>query len=71
MIRRRALIAGIGGSPVVNRVVLQSGREVPADLVSLSIGVRPELTLAREAVTQPSLRLPANRRNSSHSSRQS
>jgi NADPH-dependent 2,4-dienoyl-CoA reductase/sulfur reductase-like enzyme/rhodanese-related sulfurtransferase len=36
------------GSPVVHEIKLQSGRVVAADLVILSIGVRPELNLARD-----------------------
>lgn len=36
------------GSPAARAVVLESGREIPADLILLSIGVRPELKLARE-----------------------
>jgi len=47
------LITGDGlkemhGSPAVYEVMLQSGRLVPADMVILSIGVRPELSLARD-----------------------
>jgi len=41
-------IQSLRGSPV-DTVLLKSGREVPADLVVLSIGVRPELKLAQEA----------------------
>lgn len=37
------------GSPAVNAVELQSGRRISADLVILSIGVRPELKLAQES----------------------
>ena len=42
-------IAGLAGGDPATAVILKSGREVPADLVILSIGVRPELQLAREA----------------------
>ena len=42
-------IAGLAGGDVASAVLLESGREVPADLVILSIGVRPEVKLAREA----------------------
>jgi len=42
-------IARLTGGDVATAVVLQSGRVLPTDLVILSIGVRPELTLAREA----------------------
>lgn len=41
-------IKELHGSPVVDRITLQSGRVIPADLVILSVGIRPELTLARE-----------------------
>ncbi len=37
------------GKPRVNEIELASGRRVPAELVILSIGVRPELELARDA----------------------
>ncbi len=42
-------IASISGSGEATGVVLRSGRELAADVVILSIGVRPELKLAREA----------------------
>jgi NADPH-dependent 2,4-dienoyl-CoA reductase/sulfur reductase-like enzyme/rhodanese-related sulfurtransferase len=42
-------IKAFRGSPAVDTVLLQSGREVPADMVILSIGVRPELKLAQDA----------------------
>ncbi|HVO29651.1 MAG TPA: FAD-dependent oxidoreductase [bacterium] len=38
----------VRGAPA-HAVVLQSGREIPADVVILSIGVRPELSLAKSA----------------------
>ncbi len=41
-------IKAFDGSPIVHHVILQSGRAVPADVVILSVGVRPELSLARE-----------------------
>jgi NADPH-dependent 2,4-dienoyl-CoA reductase/sulfur reductase-like enzyme/rhodanese-related sulfurtransferase len=41
-------IQELHGSPSVNEIQLQSGRLIPADMVILSIGVRPELNLARE-----------------------
>lgn len=41
-------IKAFQGSPAIQQVVLQSGRVIPADMVILSIGVRPELTLARD-----------------------
>lgn len=41
-------IKELTGAPAVRQVALQSGRVVPADMVILSIGVRPELNLARE-----------------------
>lgn len=41
-------LASFNGSPVTS-VVLKSGREIPADLIILSIGVKPELTLAKDA----------------------
>ncbi len=37
------------GDPLVHEVELQSGRRIPTGLVILSIGVRPELKLAKEA----------------------
>lgn len=38
-----------GGDALARSVVLTDGRTLPADLVLFSVGVRPELTLAREA----------------------
>jgi rhodanese-related sulfurtransferase len=40
---------GLGGTPGEVRVQLSDGTEVPADLVLLSVGVRPESSLARTA----------------------
>jgi NADPH-dependent 2,4-dienoyl-CoA reductase/sulfur reductase-like enzyme/rhodanese-related sulfurtransferase len=37
------------GTPLATEIELQSGRRLPMDLAILSIGVRPELKLAREA----------------------
>jgi pyruvate/2-oxoglutarate dehydrogenase complex dihydrolipoamide dehydrogenase (E3) component/rhodanese-related sulfurtransferase len=37
------------GDPAVNKVILQSGIEIPADLVILGIGVKPETWLAAQA----------------------
>ena len=44
------VLAGVKVESVVERtVVLGDGRRLPADLVLFSVGVRPELTLARKA----------------------
>lgn len=42
-------IQAFHGEPFTQEVQLQSGRRIPADLIILSIGVRPELKLAQEA----------------------
>lgn len=39
----------LDGDPAVNKVILQSGLEIPADLVILGIGVKPETWLAAQA----------------------
>lgn len=44
---RIASIEGVDGS--VTGVTLEDGREIPADLVVVAIGVTPEISLAREA----------------------
>jgi NADPH-dependent 2,4-dienoyl-CoA reductase/sulfur reductase-like enzyme/rhodanese-related sulfurtransferase len=46
------VVTGVGVSHVLDgprRVRLSDGRELPAELVVVSVGVRPELTLARHA----------------------
>lgn len=45
----RDAVTRLAGAPLVNTVVLQSGRELAADLVILAAGVRPDVELARQA----------------------
>lgn len=42
-------VAEFCGQGTVNKIKLASGREIQVDLVVLAVGVRPELTLAKEA----------------------
>lgn len=42
-------LKGFHGSPLASEIELQSGRRLPMELAILSIGVRPELKLAKEA----------------------
>ena len=45
----RDAVTCLEGAPLVNKVVLASGRELVADLVILAAGVRPDVELACEA----------------------
>lgn len=45
----RDAVTRLEGAPLVNKVVLKSGRELAADLVILAAGVRPDVELARQA----------------------
>jgi len=45
----RDAVTRLEGAPLVNKVVLKSGRELTADLVILAAGVRPDVELARQA----------------------
>ncbi|OPZ74992.1 MAG: Coenzyme A disulfide reductase [Firmicutes bacterium ADurb.Bin456] len=42
-------LTALGGISRVERIILESGREIPAEMVVLGIGVRPEVRLAEEA----------------------
>jgi len=45
----RDAVTRLEGVPLINKVVLKSGRELAADLVILAAGVRPDVELARQA----------------------
>jgi len=45
-------VVELRGQPQVNEVVLQSGKVLEADFIIMSIGVKPNVTLAREAGIQ-------------------
>lgn len=42
-------VVSLAGSPMVNKAVLQSGREVVADMIVMAVGVRPNVSLAQTA----------------------
>ncbi|HWR05451.1 FAD-dependent oxidoreductase [Sporomusa sp.] len=45
----RDAVTRLEGVPLINKVVLKSGRELTADLVILAAGVRPDVELAQQA----------------------